>query len=388
MIPLLSVVVPVYNVERYLKRCLDSIVSQDIKDQMEIITINDASTDSSLTILREYEKRYPQIITIIDLKTNQGLGGARYIASKLSLGKYIGFVDSDDYLKSNSYFSCMVEALEKEEADVAVTGFSISRHEITGDNKLEEVVSINNIENKFRVFNTAHKEIENIIDDIGVTVWTKVYKRNFYTDGSFNSKIPNKLNEDGAVHPLLFFAKKIVYVPSFDYVYIHREGSLMDYTKRRKYTYSFFEKECINWSSYLLYERALLKEEEKPSGLDKYIYESVGVRIFGSSLAFESFIFSPEEDRKRIAKKIFSYISENRIKTKFLFSLAIKGKRIGLRENFLIFLASIASIFKKLSPKGTLFFFYFINFHLRENPNINQLLEKVKKFLKLNFRKK
>ena len=92
-----SVIVPVYNVESYLEECLESLVNQTLKD-IEIICINDASTDNSLQILKEYKKKYSKLIQIIDLKKNVGLGYARNNGLDKAQGEYIAFVDSDDYV--------------------------------------------------------------------------------------------------------------------------------------------------------------------------------------------------------------------------------------------------------------------------------------------------
>ena len=95
-----SVIVPVYNVEKYLEQCLDSIVHQTLKE-IEIIVVNDGSTDSSPEIIREYELKYPQVKVIH--QKNKGLSGARNSGLKLARGEYIGYVDSDDWIAVEMY---------------------------------------------------------------------------------------------------------------------------------------------------------------------------------------------------------------------------------------------------------------------------------------------
>ena len=98
---LLSIIVPVYNVEKYLSKCLDSLLAQDIPiSDYEIIIINDGSTDKSLSIADTYSESYSNIRVISQL--NKGLGGARNTGIKASDGKYLFFVDSDDLIKKNS----------------------------------------------------------------------------------------------------------------------------------------------------------------------------------------------------------------------------------------------------------------------------------------------
>ncbi len=103
--PKVSVIVPVYNTAAKLSRCLDSLIGQTLAD-IEIILVNDASTDDSLRILLEYESKHPDRIIIINCDTNCGAGGARNIGLDTASGEYIGFVDSDDLVKDDM-FECL-----------------------------------------------------------------------------------------------------------------------------------------------------------------------------------------------------------------------------------------------------------------------------------------
>lgn len=115
-----SIIVPCYKVEKYLPRCLDSLVCQTLED-IEVICINDGSPDKCLDIMRSYESRYPNKIVIID-KKNEGVWCGRRDAIALARGEYIGFVDSDDYVAptmcEDLYF-CAKSA----DADLGVCGF-------------------------------------------------------------------------------------------------------------------------------------------------------------------------------------------------------------------------------------------------------------------------
>src|SRR5262249_50528429 len=93
--PLLSVIVAVYNVEEYLSPCLDSLVHQTLKD-IEIIAVNDASTDHSLGVLREYQARYPQL-RVVTCAHHKGLASVRNIGLRAARGRYVGFLDGDDW---------------------------------------------------------------------------------------------------------------------------------------------------------------------------------------------------------------------------------------------------------------------------------------------------
>ena len=96
-----SIIVPVYNVEKYLERCLKSLINQTLKD-IEIIIVNDGSIDGSQTIIDNYKNKYPNMIKSFYIK-NGGAAKARNYALNYVTGEYIGFVDSDDYVSEEMY---------------------------------------------------------------------------------------------------------------------------------------------------------------------------------------------------------------------------------------------------------------------------------------------
>ena len=114
----ISVIVPVYNAEKYISKCLDSILSQD--GNFEVVVINDGSTDSSLKILQEYTEKYKKIKLIN--QTNQGVSSARNAGIKASTAKYITFVDSDDWLEPN-VFAKSIKILQKDKSDILLTSY-------------------------------------------------------------------------------------------------------------------------------------------------------------------------------------------------------------------------------------------------------------------------
>lgn len=112
-----SVIIPVYNTEDYLKECIESLVNQTLRE-IEILIVNDGSTDSSLEIMKEFKNKYPNIIKIFD-KVNGGRASARNYALPFAQGEYLGFVDSDDWVDSTMYEE-MYEKAEKEDADIVI----------------------------------------------------------------------------------------------------------------------------------------------------------------------------------------------------------------------------------------------------------------------------
>ena len=121
-----SVIIPVYNSEKTLKRCLDSLLEQRWED-VEVILINDGSSDRSGEIIRAYSNRYPNIRTVT--QENSGVSAARNRGLDEAKGTYITFVDSDDYV-SDDYFRVMDEAGEKEDSDLIVFAKDIAGQRI------------------------------------------------------------------------------------------------------------------------------------------------------------------------------------------------------------------------------------------------------------------
>ncbi len=111
-----SVIVPVYNVEKYLKECLDSILSQSLRE-IEVIAINDGSPDNSLEILKEYEKKDSRVV-VID-KKNEGVGKARNDGLKKASGEFIAFMDSDDFYPSDTVLETLYNAVKENNVNIA-----------------------------------------------------------------------------------------------------------------------------------------------------------------------------------------------------------------------------------------------------------------------------
>ena len=113
----LSVIVPVYNVERFLPRCLDSLTRQGLSTgEYEVICVNDGSPDNSARILAEYQQKYSDIFQVIT-QENQGLGGARNTGTAQARGEYVTYLDSDDYIIDNAYFH-LLEQFCQDKPDV------------------------------------------------------------------------------------------------------------------------------------------------------------------------------------------------------------------------------------------------------------------------------
>lgn len=119
-----SIIVPVYNVEKYLERCLESLIKQSYQN-LEIICVNDCSPDESQKIIDAYVEKYPDKVKTVMNPQNMGLGNTRDNGRKYAEGEYIMFVDSDDFVDSN-WVEVYVETMEKEKLDMVIGGFSLT----------------------------------------------------------------------------------------------------------------------------------------------------------------------------------------------------------------------------------------------------------------------
>ena len=207
----ISVVVPVYNTSKYLRRCLDSLVNQSLKD-IEIIIINDKSTDNSKDIIKEYENKY-QNIKVIHNKTNKGIGYNRNLGIEIASGKYIAFVDSDDYIDLNLYQK-MHEYSEEEKLDLCICDLKKVDEEgnLIGYEKIEEFETNN--------LRTNPK----LLLDINMGPTNKLFSKTLFDEETKFSEIYKY--EDLAVLPkLIAKSKKIGKVSGVFYNYVIHSNS-------------------------------------------------------------------------------------------------------------------------------------------------------------------
>lgn len=206
-----SVIIPVYNVEKYLKRCLDSVLNQTLRD-IEIICINDGSTDTSVQILEEYGTK----IKVIHSK-NKGVSIARNTGLEVANGDFVAFLDSDDYIDADFYEKLYKNATEYN-ADVACANILRENEKNkTYIIKYNETATAKDIQ---ECFNLADCPKNNF-------VWNKIYKKNFL----MNNKIlfvPGIIYEDMCFTPdVLQVAKCVVSVPGTNYHYWKHKDSLI-----------------------------------------------------------------------------------------------------------------------------------------------------------------
>lgn len=215
-----SFIVPVYNTEKYLKKCLDSLVNQTYKD-FEIIIVNDGSTDNSINIINEYSKKYKNI-KVINQK-NGGLSHARNEGVKNANGKYILFVDSDDYVET--------ELLN--EVDKKIDDVDLLRFQIITENENYQLMKIYK-EKEFNSLN-GYEAIKIISNYFFVEpAWCYVYNKEFYLKNKFEFTKGVYHEDFGLLPYVIYKAKSVKSINYIGYHYIIRSGSIMTDTNYEK----------------------------------------------------------------------------------------------------------------------------------------------------------
>lgn len=209
--PKISVIVSVYNTEKYIEKCLDSLLNQTYSN-IEIVVINDCSTDGSLKILKKYAKKYDNMI-LIENKENKGLSYSRNVGLEKATGKYIGYIDSDDYVDS-TYYEQMMKAIKKEKSEIAIADMKI----VYEDGSFPDYVS--------KGCNGEVNTLNIIKNGLAASACNKLFKREIIEKYKFSE---GKLNEDLAVIlPSIVAAKKISYVENNNYYYVQHTGSIQN----------------------------------------------------------------------------------------------------------------------------------------------------------------
>ncbi|WP_297633617.1 glycosyltransferase [uncultured Clostridium sp.] len=215
---LISIIVPIYNVENYLGKCIESIISQTYEN-IEIILVNDGSTDSGLEICEKYEKSDKRI-KIVD-KKNGGLSDARNYGIDVAKGEYLVFIDSDDFV-SNDYIEYLYEMVKEHNAKISVCSF----YEYFENGEKKPIGSANENE-PIRLLNDE-EAIETILYQklFDHSAWGKMYNKELFKERRFPK---GKLYEDIAImYEILNEAKKIVFGPERKYFYLIRKSSIMN----------------------------------------------------------------------------------------------------------------------------------------------------------------
>ncbi|WP_455664384.1 glycosyltransferase [Phocaeicola sp.] len=212
----ISVIVPIYNVDKYLSRCLDSILNQTYQD-LEIILINDGSTDNSLAIMDNYSKKDKRIILIS--QKNGGLSLARNIGLSKATGDYIAFVDGDDWIEPYMFQELALHIIQ-EQSDFVCFRLQFDNHLLGKQSVYGHRFGLQQLSGKDIIKDTL------LVRNITTSAWSKIYKRIFLKENNLLFE-PGIVNEDTLFSiQVACCAQKVTFVNRVFYHAVEREGSI------------------------------------------------------------------------------------------------------------------------------------------------------------------
>jgi glycosyltransferase involved in cell wall biosynthesis len=219
--PIISIIVPIYNVEKELPRCLDSLINQTFRD-IEIICVIDGSPDNSLMVCNKYGSKDSRIVIIV--QENQGLSGARNTGLSHARGQYIQFCDPDDYYAPDMCEK-LYDAISSSNADLAIAGIQVF---------YEQVQSTANENEYYRIKGSGLTTVnEYVIRKTDCSSCNKIFRKSIID--MYAISFPHGLHFEDACffYKYLFVSKTIYYVPEYLYTYIRHDNSIMSNTFKK-----------------------------------------------------------------------------------------------------------------------------------------------------------
>ena len=211
---LISIIIPVYKVEKYLEKCIESVLKQTYTN-LQVILVDDGSPDNCGKICDEYAKKDSRIEIIH--KVNGGLSDARNVGIAKAKGKYIGFVDSDDYIKEDMY-EILINLIKEYDADVSICNLY---------DVIEGKEYIRNKENGIKEYNRIDILKEVLLDkNIQSYAWNKLYKKELFNEIKY--PIGKKYEDIGTTFYIFEKCNKVVVTSEPEYYYLKRADSLVN----------------------------------------------------------------------------------------------------------------------------------------------------------------
>ena len=309
---LVSVIVPIYNVENFLERCIDSIVNQTYKN-IEVILVNDGSTDKSGEMCKSYEKKYKNIRVIH--KKNEGVSKARNIGLKNANGKYILFVDGDDTLQLDM-IQKLISIMKKNKAQIAQCAYKT----IYEDGKF---MPKSNSE-KLYIYSTKDEILNNFFEKkITISVWNKIFEKSVIDNICFNENVSH-YEDKLFVYYVLLKCNKFIDVNYLGYNYYKRKNSASYST----FKYSYLEIKDV--------DKMILKDVETKR-FNRNIFELAQKNVLETDLELAKMMIKSKSNKK-YSKEFGEIINEiKEFQNKFFYNLSKKKKLeiLLLKYNFL-----------------------------------------------------
>lgn len=286
--PLVSVIVPLYNCEKYIEKCICSIIGQSYLN-LEVIVVDDGSSDNGGVIARKLCESYPNVQYIYQY--NQGVAKARNVALQMAKGKYLLFVDADDYI-GKDYIEGMVECAEKRKSDLVIGGYTI---EYQGRRRNKDVIP-----NEYR-----RMESEESVYRISST-WGRIYLKEFW-DKYHLEFMPEKGARAEDVPIVLFsnaMAENIGVLQNTGYYYVQRADSAMNsLTACRK-------KENVFLFPYGAFGK-MYQEVSKKSIKNSRVYFHMGIFKFLAHFEFVIYRNAASEEKKNFSAYICELLKDD-----------------------------------------------------------------------------
>ena len=223
-----SVIVPIFKVERFIRSCAESLMTQTMREGIEFIFVDDCSPDGSMEVLHEVLKMYPQrqsSVKIVTHEKNRGLPSARNTGLRHATGKYIFHCDSDDYLESDA-LEQLVSVAEAEEADIVWCDWYLSFEQ--SERYMKQLK-----------YNTADEAVRGMLHGhMKYNVWNKLVRHSLYEENCISFPEGHGMGEDMTMILLFACASKVAYIPKGLYHYVK--------TNREAFTNSFSEKNLLD----------------------------------------------------------------------------------------------------------------------------------------------
>ncbi len=290
----ISVIVPVYNSSKYLRKCIESILNQTYKN-LEIILVNDGSMDESGIICDEYAAKDDRIIAIH--QQNAGASVARNRGLDICTGNYIGFVDGDDWIAENMY-EFLYTALLNYNADISICGYYI-------EDEKNGVYGARNDNGEVTVYDSREAIREVIKDEkIYSNFWDKLYRREMFRELRFRKGII--LEDIATMYKIFMHAKKIVACNVPQYYYYQRKDSLLH-----------IRNEALNWDQFWVYrERVLVLEKDYPEFRELLVTRlvSFGIAAYNCLLLKGDLSSDEKSQKEEILETVWKYGKEIRDK--------------------------------------------------------------------------
>lgn len=284
---LVSIIIPCFNVAKYLPKCFLSLVNQSIGIRnIELIFVDDASDDNGETIalLYEIEKTYQENIMVISLEENRKQGGARNVGLMYATGEYIAFVDADDFVAENFLYEAVSKAKEYD-ADIVTFGHTIFNEKANIEVKKDkfEVISLRNAEDRKKFL---------VSEKLDYGCWNKLYKTKLVKEAGVRFAEGVVYEEPLFVYPLLFFAKKVLILNESYYYYRQNDfGTMRKYMENPNtiFEHSRVQEEILDFMMELP-EYMEFFDEIKLYFLHTYIYETLlFAKKRGYNIKYEDF---------------------------------------------------------------------------------------------------